>query len=91
MTKCALQRIPKRDIEVTEQGDERDLFWGLLAVDEISFVFVACYHFVLLMPALGFWTYWMATGHAADLQNATVPFLAAIGCLSLFWFPLIQR
>lgn len=90
-TKCALQRIPKRDIEVTESGDERDLFWGLLAIDEISFIFVMFYFFVLIAPTLSFWIYWMKTGHATDLQNASVPFFAAIGGLSLFWFLLMHR
>jgi hypothetical protein len=91
MTKGALQRIPKRDIEVMEHGDERDLFWGLLAVDEISFFVVAIYHVVLLLPSLLFWVYWMLVGHPADFQNASVPFFAGLGCLSLFWFPLLQR
>lgn len=88
----ALGRIPKRIWVLEEGGDARETFWGLHAREEISFFRVATYHFLILLPPFVFWFLWLFWwGHSGDLQNASVPFMGALGVISLFWFPLIQR
>ena len=89
-TAHALQKIPKRNNKIIEDSDDRDIFWGLLAIDKISFLLVLSYLALLLVGAIGFWVYWL-TGHPDDLQNASVPFFASVGCLSLIWILAIQR
>ena len=87
----ALNRIPKRDRDVIEDGDNREIFWGLVAVEQISFFMVAMYHSVILAPCLTFWMIWLfAWHHPGDLQNASVPLLAVLPLLSLFWYPLVM-
>jgi hypothetical protein len=47
---------------------------------------------LILLPPLIFWFLWLFQwGHSGDLQNASVPFLSALGLISLFWFPLINK
>jgi hypothetical protein len=88
----ALDRIPKKVWRVEEEGDAREFFWGIHGVERISFCMVAFYHLVILLPPLVFWFLWLFWwGHSGDLQNASVPFLSALGLISLFWFPLKQN
>jgi hypothetical protein len=92
LKKDALDRIPKCDRSVIEEGDQREIFWGLLAVEQISFAMVAMYHFLILAPTFVFWMLWLFVwGHRSDLQNASVPFLSTIPLLSLFWLMLVKR
>jgi len=81
--KDALEKIPKRDREVIEDGDEREIFWGLLAVEEIQFVRVLLYHILCLAGPFVFWVLWMKMGHPGDLQNASIPITVALGFLGL--------
>lgn len=87
-----LKRIPKKTWRVDVDNDTREIFWGINAVENISFVMVTIYHLVILFPPLIFWILWLFIwGHSGDLQNASVPFLSALGLLSLFWFPLVSK
>lgn len=86
----AVERIPKKKWRVEEKGFARDFFWGIFAVEKLSFFMVALYHIIILLPPLAFWFLWLFFwGHSGDLQNASVPFLSALGLLSLFWFPIL--
>jgi hypothetical protein len=88
----ALDRIPKRDRQVIIEGDKREIFWGLLAREAVSFRRVVVYHVIFLSAPFVFWVLWLLKwGHSGDWQNASVPFLAALGLLSLFWFPLMHK
>jgi hypothetical protein len=88
----ALEKIPKRDREVIEEGDTREIFWGLLAVEEIQFLRVLIYHIAFIAGPFTFWALWLTEmGHPGDLQNASIPFTTAFGLMSLFWFPLWHR
>jgi hypothetical protein len=88
----ALERIPKRTLLVEILGDSRDIFWGIHAVERLSFFMTAIYHILILAPPLIFWFLWLFQwGHSGDLQNAAVPFLSALGLVSLFWFPLLNK
>lgn len=92
--KDALEKIPKRDREVIEDGDSREVFWGLLAVEEIQFVRVLVYHVLCLTGPLVFWILWISMGHPGDLQNASVPMTVALGFVALLsssWFVLGNR
>ena len=85
-----LSRIPKKTWRLEENGDAREFFWGILAVEGISFLMVSIYHLLILIPGLVFWFLWLFYwGHSGDLQNASIPFLALLACLPLFWFPLV--
>lgn len=87
-----LSRIPKKTWRLEANGDSREIFWGILAIEEISFLVVSIYHFLILVPGFIFWFLWLFFwDHGGDLQNASVPFLALLACLPLFWFPLIIK
>lgn len=91
-SRTALERIPKRKRRVEEDGDSREVFWGIQAIERLSFAVVATYHVFVLAPPLVFWLLWLFYwDHQGDMQNASVPFLTALGILSLFWFPLIHK
>jgi hypothetical protein len=88
----ALDRIPKKNMRLEERGSAREFFWGIHGVERISFFTVATYHLLILLPPLIFWFLWLFQwGNFGDLQNASVPFLSALGLISLFWFPLINK
>jgi hypothetical protein len=87
----AIDRIPKKISKLEESGDVREFFWGIFAVERISFLMVTVYHILILIPPLVFWCLWLFSwGHSGDLQNASVPFFTALSLLSLFWFPLLS-
>jgi hypothetical protein len=75
-----------------EEGDAREILWGIHGVERLSFLMVAMYHIFILFPPLIFGFLWLFYwGHSGDLQNASVPFLSALGLISLFWFPLPHK
>ena len=81
--------MPKRLWPLEIGGNARETFWGLYVVENISFLRVAVFHAVVIVPAVVFWFLWLFYwGHGGDLQNASVPFLCALGVVSLFWYPL---
>ena len=85
----AVNRLPKRSWPLEMGGDVRATFWGLYVVECISFFRVAAFHAIVIIPALVFWFMWLFYwGHSGDLQNASVPFLCALGIISLFWYSL---
>lgn len=89
--KDALLRIPKRKDRVAERVDEdkENIFWGLQAVEGISFVRICLCHALFISGPFIFWGLWLTVvGHPGDLQNASIPFLVALGFLSIFWFLL---
>ena len=88
----AIARIPKKIREFEEGGSDREIMWGILGVELLSFYMVALYHFLILIPPSVFWFLWLFVfKHRGDLQNASVPFLMALGLISLFWFPVLNR
>lgn len=92
--KDALLRIPKRKERVAEKVDEdkENILWGLQAIEGISFVRICLCHAVFVSCPFIFWGLWLTImGHEGDLQNASIPFLAVLGILSIFWFLLGHR
>ncbi|MCJ1383430.1 hypothetical protein MMC17_006544 [Xylographa soralifera] len=82
----ALARIPKNVFPLEEEGHGREYFWGIHAVEQVSFLVVMVYHILLLFPPLVFWFLWLfAWGHEGDLQNAAIPFMAAVTLLAVVW------
>lgn len=61
-----------------EDGNEPDIFWGLLAVETISLAKVMIYHFMFLIAAIVLW-------RASHGWNTSAPVLAVIGMVSVFW------
>lgn len=88
----AVDRVPKKIWPLEEGGDAREYFWGMLAVEKVSFPVVACYHSIFLIGPFAFWFLWLFYwNHHGDLQNASVPLAAVMGLLSLLWFPLMHN
>jgi len=54
-----LSRIPKKTWRLEENGDTREIFWGILAMEDISFLVVSIYHFLILGPGFIFWFLWL--------------------------------
>ncbi|KAH8659401.1 hypothetical protein BGZ61DRAFT_370541 [Ilyonectria robusta] len=89
--RSALSRIPKRNFCLDKKGQNREIFWGLLAVERPSAFKVAVYHVLILIGPVMFWFLWLFFwGHSGDLQNAAIPFLTVCTLLSMFWFPMIH-
>ena len=87
----AVDRIPKRTSRLEMEGDARSSFWGLYAVERISFLKIAVYHSIIIIPSLIFMFLWLSYwGHSGDLQNASVPLLCGLALLSLLWFSAIS-
>jgi hypothetical protein len=88
----ALDRMPKRNRPLAQDGNERHEFWGLLAVDIPSFWKIVVYHLLFLVFPFMFWILWLTVmKHPADLQNASVPVVSAVGFLSVFWAMMTHR
>jgi hypothetical protein len=81
-----LDRIPKRSERRQLEAPGQEDAWGLHAIEYISAVRVVIYHFLIFTGPLVFWGLWLwYWGHDSDLQNASIPFLAVISLLSMFW------
>lgn len=78
-----LEKIPKREHAVDEDNEAPEMFWGLLAIEEIQFLRIAVYTIAMTIAPLGFWVFWMKAGHPADLQNATVPLMVLLTSMAL--------
>lgn len=82
----AIARIPKRISALEPEGPGREYFWGIHAVESVSFFVIMVYHILLLVPPLLFWFLWLfAWDHEGDLQNASIPFMAAVTVLATIW------
>lgn len=88
----AIDRIPKRTGPFEEAGDGREYFWGILAVEKVSFIVVAYYHAVIFLGPFVFYFLWLFYwNHSGDMQNGSTPLAIVLGLLSLLWFPLIHK
>ncbi|KAK0706094.1 hypothetical protein B0T26DRAFT_788486, partial [Lasiosphaeria miniovina] len=88
----ALGRIPKRDAPLSTRAPDREVVWGLVAVECPSLARVFAYHVLALAGPFAFWVVWQTKlGHGDDWQNASIPFAVVCVLLSMFWFPLLQK
>jgi hypothetical protein len=88
----AITRIPKKTWRFEESGPGREFVWGISGAERQSFYMIALYHLLILIPPFIFWFLWLFRWkHHGDLQNASVPFLMALGLISLFWFPVLNK
>jgi hypothetical protein len=91
-TAGALERIPKRNHQLLVKSYDRELVWGLLAIECPSFFRIGVYHVLILAGPTVFNFMWLfAWGHDGDLQNAAVPFTVVCVLLSMFWLPMIKK
>jgi hypothetical protein len=60
--------------------------WGLVADCAISFAFIAIYHLVPSLAALGFWVHWLVIS-PSDWQNVAVPLLTVLAMFAVLWKP----
>jgi hypothetical protein len=77
---AALKALPKKKTQLAMDDDAREDFFGLLAVEVISYSRVLVYALLVTAACLGFLGWWLSK-HKNDLQNAAVPvgiFLAVI-------------
>ncbi|KAL5379796.1 hypothetical protein DPSP01_008266 [Paraphaeosphaeria sporulosa] len=82
--------LPKRVAQLDLSADERKLFWGLYARQEISFFRVLVYNVICISPLVWFFFMWLfAWGHGGDQQNASVPLMTMLSFLSIFWTTFI--
>jgi hypothetical protein len=87
-----IERIPKRTKALATGIPKRGYFWGLNARENISFVMVAIYNFLLLVMPFAFWICWLSVWkHPGDLQNASVPTAVVAALMPLFWMPLFTN
>ncbi|RYP50615.1 hypothetical protein DL768_003897 [Monosporascus sp. mg162] len=81
-----LQLIPRRCYPVLEEcpmGD-LDVFWGIVAREQISFAKCLSYAIISLIPSVWFAFHWMfGWGHDGDLQNAAVPLATSFAMLAI--------
>lgn len=84
-----LQQLPRRLRKWNIDKDEKDEAWGLNAVFAVSFCRVVLYHLLILTGSLLFWG--IRLGKWARVwQNASVPFMAVVALVSLFWLPFAR-
>jgi len=70
----SVQHLPKKTSQLHENDGSRELFWGLYAVERRAFAWVFAYGCLCNAPGAIFFFLWLFRwGHAADLQNASVP------------------
>jgi hypothetical protein len=88
----ALERIPKRIKALTVGIPKRGYFWGLYARENISFLVVALYNFLLLGSPFAFWMCWLFVWNSrGDLQNASIPTAIVATLLPMFWLHLFTN
>jgi hypothetical protein len=63
--------------------------WGLLAVERVALYRIMAYHIAILAGTFVFWGWWLRS-HPDDLQNASVPLMASISLLALFWTNVVM-
>lgn len=79
-----IERIPKRNMMFSIGKRTQEDAWGLETRRRVSAVRVIIYHVSILTAPIVFWAWWQHR-YPTDLQNASVPFMAAMALLSLFW------
>ena len=81
-----LSRIPKKktQFDLISGIGCGEVAFGLEADYNVSFLYVLIYHMLLIIPAIGFWVFWLLN-HPGDLQNASVPFFTVLSITGLFW------
>ncbi|KAF2442541.1 hypothetical protein P171DRAFT_364203 [Karstenula rhodostoma CBS 690.94] len=85
-----IELLPRKVNQLDLSADERKLFWGLYARQEISFFRVLVYNVICISPLVWFFFMWLfAWGHAGDQQNASVPLMIMLSFLSIFWTTFI--
>lgn len=82
--------LPKKFSQLDLSADERKVFWGLYARQEISFFRVLVCNVICISPLVWFFFMWLfAWGHDGDQQNASVPLMAMLSLRSIFWTTFI--
>ena len=71
-----------------EAGEE--VAFGIEADYMVCFKRLAIYHLLLIIGPVIFWGVWMWK-HPGDWQNASVPLLAVIALMTVFWFMFDRR
>jgi hypothetical protein len=79
-----LERIPKRKCRLQLTDNQPEEAWGLKAHYTPHFLLVLVYHCLVFVSTFAFWAWWLFV-HPDDLQNASVPFMAAVAIVSMFW------
>lgn len=78
--------LPKRELNIIEDSDQLEIFWGIYAREQPSFTGMLIYNIIFAAPCVMFVFMWLfGLGNTADLQNATVPITVTVGGLSVFW------
>lgn len=63
-----------------EPGEEP--YWGLLAVEDISFMRVMVYHLLALLGPVVFWGIWQSR-NPDDIQDSSAPLVVALTSAAL--------
>ena len=81
-----LSKIPKKkaQFDLLSSIVYGEVAFGLEADYNVSFLYVLIYHMLLIVPAFGFWIFWLMT-NPGNLQNASVPFFTVLSAIGLFW------
>lgn len=85
-TRDLLQLFPKCDLDLVEDSDKYEPFWGIVAREKPCFIRLLIYNCICASPCLVFFFMWLFSwGHHGDLQNAAVPLSLMLVGLSIFW------
>lgn len=77
--------LPKKIKELNMRDGNREVFWGLYAVEEVGFLWFVGYTLLCVSPGVIFFFLWLLQWqHASDLQNAVVPLALTFTFLALF-------
>lgn len=77
-----LAKVPKRDSDMNEAEPGEEPYWGLLAVEDISFMRVMVYHLLALLGPVVFWGIWQSR-NPDDIQDSSAPLVVALTSAAL--------
>jgi len=81
-----VELLPKKTSPLDIGSETKEIFWGLYARHEIHFGRVLVYNVICVTPVIWFFFMWVLHwGDPGDMQSASVPLMAMLSFLSIFW------
>ncbi|KAI5366686.1 hypothetical protein Slin14017_G043260 [Septoria linicola] len=81
----SIQVLPKRLSELHFDDGNREAFWGLYAIERISFAWVAAYFCLVNAPSVVYFFLWLFYWrHDSDVQGASVPVSLSLTLTAMF-------
>lgn len=81
----ALGSLPKRKLVLDMEDGQREVFWGIYAVERRSFRWLLAYGCLCNVPGVIFFFLWLFQWkHASDLQDGSVPVMLSASLTAIF-------